>query len=39
MNFTQITQSLALRARERDAVEEFKEYVQDERAKGSREQY
>jgi len=30
---------VALRARERDAVEEFKEYVQDERAKGSREQY
>ncbi len=28
-----------LRARERDAVEEFKEYVQDEDAAGSREQY
>jgi hypothetical protein len=30
---------VALRARERDAVEEFKEYVQDEEAKGSRERY
>ena len=30
---------VALRARERDAVEEFKEFVQNEEAKGSRERY
>ena len=30
---------MALRARERDAVEEFKEFVQDEDAAGSREMY